>query len=75
MPGYIKSLCKRYLNPSIMPLQAPMISDFSDQFHNDTRRCCKETYQKLLGEIIYTLKVRIDVFTAVSILSQGNSDV
>ena len=72
MPGYIKSLCKRYLDPSVMPLQAPMVSDFSDQFQNDAPPCSKEMYQKLLGEIIFTLKVRIDVFTAVSILSQRN---
>ena len=62
MSGYLQSLCKRYLPDATTALQSPMISNFNDKFQSNAPTCDKTTHQKLLGEIIFTLKVRIDVF-------------
>ncbi len=69
MPGYLTKLCTKYLSQDDTPLQTPMITNFNDEFQNDAPPCDQKLFQTMIGEFIFTLKVRIDVCVAISKLS------
>ena len=69
MPGYLTKLCSKYLTATDTPLATPMITDFNDEFQENAEPCDQKSVQTMIGEFIFTLKVRIDVCVAISKLS------
>jgi histone deacetylase 1/2 len=69
MPGQISKLCSKYLTEADAPLDTPMISNFDDDFQNDSPLCDPEDYNRRIGELIFILKVRIDICFSISRLA------
>jgi hypothetical protein len=69
MPGQISKLCSKYLTSADMPLDTPMITNFDDDYQNDSPLCDPTDYNCRIGELIFILKVRIDICFSISRLS------
>ena len=69
MPGQISKVCSKYLTEADTLLSTPMITNFNDDFQNASPLCDPVDYNCRIGELIFILKLRIDICFAISRLS------